>query len=330
MADTRVSFRSTPLVVVALLGLACGGGSTSTEASTSVSSITFAQAPLALIYKGTTQTLTVTAKGSDGVALPSSNADVAALVWTSSDPTIASVVGSGTSATVTGVKFGSTTIHAKSGSVDGALAVTVNNGINSVTITKLLSTIPEGEQTTVTAVVVGPNPDHSVEWSTRSGTIGFVDQDGTVNARSDGIINIVATSKADPDVSGTTQITVIDATLPALSLTSMTQAASPAGCMTAVGATVVTTAVCGTVNLNLSLAAATHKTKLIEVLIGTTVCASQTLDTKVAQTLTLACNTAGTPAGSNLISVRLMHRTAVDPTIDVLRTLISQPITIAP
>jgi hypothetical protein len=330
MAGTRISFRSTPLVLVALLGLACGGGSTTTEASTSISSITFADAPLLYVYKGTSASMTVTAKGSDGVALPSSNADVAALVWSSSDPTIATVVGTGATATVAGLKFGSTTIHAKSGSVDAAIAVTVNNGINSVTVTKALAQIAEGEVTTVTATVLGPNPDHSVIWSTRTGNVGFVDQTGLVSAIDDGTINIVATSNADNAVSGTTQITVVNAVLPSVTLTSMTQASSPAGCATAVGATVVATSVCGTVNLNLSLAAATHNTKLIEVLIGATVCASQALDTKAAQALTLACNTAGVAAGSNSFIVRVTHRTAAAPTVPVLRTLITQPITIMP
>jgi hypothetical protein len=328
MPVSRLPFRSSSVVAAAFFGLACGGGST-TEASTSISTISFASSSQA-IYKGTTATLTVTAKGSDGNALPSSNADLAAIAWSVGDPTIATVVGTGTSATVTGIKFGSTTVRATSGSVQGTIAITVNNGITSITLAKGAASIAVGTQTTVTPTVVGPNPDHSVTLSTTNGTVGFVTAEGVVNARAAGTMNIVATSVADPTVSGSTQITVVAATLPSATITGMSQAASPAGCATAVGAVVVTTAVCGTVNLALNVIATDHTMKLIEVLVGSTVCASQTLDTKAAQTMTMSCNTAGQTPGPSLFSVRITHRTQVEPTVDVARTVITSTITIAP
>ena len=116
--------RPSVFVGIALLALATSCGSSSdaappTNTDNTPAAITISPPGAATIPSGTTATLTAAVTTSDGRALTG-----AAVVWSSSNPTVATVAGG----VVTAIKVGTTTITATSGTLNTTLPVTVVPG----------------------------------------------------------------------------------------------------------------------------------------------------------------------------------------------------------
>jgi hypothetical protein len=322
----RSPLRSSAIVLASVAALACGS---STEPKNSIHELAFTPA-IQVLLNGSTANVTVAASGADGMAIAAGSADLATIKWASDDSTIVSVVGTGTSATLSALKYGTTTIRATApGGVLGALTVSVTNGITGVTIIAASNTIPVGGKTTITPTVLGENPDHSVTYTTSNQQVALVDAAGVVSAVAAGSAIITATSVADATYQGSVSILVRAAVLPTANITAATQTASPAGCSTTVGAAVSLGSVCGTFSITANLLAGDFATTRIEAIVGTTVCGSVTLNTATAATITVSCNTAGVAAGSTNLILRATYRTETSA-VDVTRTAASIPITIAP
>jgi hypothetical protein len=323
----RSPIRSTAIVLASVAALACGS---STEPRNSIHELEFTPA-LQVLLNGATAMVTVAASGADGVAIAAGSADLATIKWKSDDSTIVSVVGSGTGATLSAHKYGTTTIRATApGGVLGTLSVSVNNGITGVTLTAASGTIPVGGKTALNATVQGDNPNHAVTYSTSNQQVATIDASGVVSGLATGSVTITATSTADPTYQGTVSILVRAAALPRANITAATQTASPAGCNTAPGFPVTLSSVCGTFSITANLLASDFSSTLIEAMVGTTVCGSLAINTAAATTITLSCNTAGVAPGPTTLTLRATYRTETNPTVNVTTTAASLPITIAP
>src|SRR4051812_33948286 len=101
----------------ALLLAACGGGTTSPPpVDNTPTAIAIAPSTPAVLVSGTSTTLTVAVTNRAGTAVSG-----AGVVWTSSDPNVASA----SAGVVTGVKAGSATITATLGTLTASVGVTV-------------------------------------------------------------------------------------------------------------------------------------------------------------------------------------------------------------
>ncbi len=132
-----------------LLSAACGGGDdggtnpTAVAASITISSAT--TGPFASL----TETRAVSAAVRDASSNPIANAPV---TWTTSNAGVASISGSGTSATITSVSNGSAVITATSGAVQATLNVEVAQKFVSLSVTPGTSTVGIGATVNLTAI----------------------------------------------------------------------------------------------------------------------------------------------------------------------------------
>ena len=138
----------------------------------------------------TRETLTLTAS-----ALPEI-ADDKTVRWTSSNEKIAKVSADGV---VTAVSAGSCDILATANDQGGATAsykVTIEQGIENITLSTDKTTLHPDEVAQFTAVV---SPDDAVDktlvWSSSAPSIAMVDQNGLVTPTGAGVVTIYATAK---------------------------------------------------------------------------------------------------------------------------------------
>src|SRR5206468_3890596 len=123
--------------------------------SVPVASVAVAPAS-ATIVVGATQQLTATPLDSAGNPLTGRT-----VTWTSSDPTVAPVSGSGL---VTGVAVGSVTITATSEGKSGTAAITVNPPpVATVTVSPASATITVGNTVQLTATLKDRSEEHTSE-----------------------------------------------------------------------------------------------------------------------------------------------------------------------
>jgi len=120
----------------------CGGSSDKPAGPTTqtVATITLSAAsadPIASL--GETRNITAVAKDANQGTITSPS-----LTWTSSAPSVATVVGTGASATVTSVGNGSATITASSGSIQNAITITVAQRASSVALTGIPTSVTPG------------------------------------------------------------------------------------------------------------------------------------------------------------------------------------------
>lgn len=104
---------------------------------------------------GDTRSLTALVKDANQSVVPSPS-----LVWSTSAPTVATVSGSGTTATITAVSDGVAIISAASGGVKGTVTVNVHRVVNSVVVASPVTTITAGStlQLKATALDARQNP----------------------------------------------------------------------------------------------------------------------------------------------------------------------------
>lgn len=143
------------------------------------------------------------------------------VVWTTSDATIATVTGAGASATVTGVAGGTATITATGLGLTANVAVTVTGGsIESIAITPPAPTLAAGTTLQLTATATytdGSTVDVTglATWFSDDEVVATVDAAGLLAGVANGSTTIAA---AVGTVSGTTTVTVTDATLVSLEI----------------------------------------------------------------------------------------------------------------
>lgn len=118
-----------------------------------------------------------------------SNADTQKLVWTSSDPTVATVA----NGSVTALKKGTTTITAEDGDKTASCKVIVNTVIDGLELDMSNLTLYEGKEQTLIATL---NPEDAsnrkISWSSSDESVATVDNHGRVTAVKSGHATITA------------------------------------------------------------------------------------------------------------------------------------------
>ena len=152
------------------------------------------------IIKGDSMTLTAT--------VAPSNAMNKNVIWTSSDPSVATVSQSGV---ITAIKAGSTTVVATT--VDGektaACEIVVIVPVNSISLDKESLELIEGDGASLTATI-GPDDatDKRITWKSSDDSIAIVSSSGAVVAVKAGTVTITATTE-DGGLTAECNLTVI-------------------------------------------------------------------------------------------------------------------------
>ena len=167
------------------------GTATITVNPVPVASVAVAPAS-ATIVVGATQQLTATPLDSAGNPLTGRT-----VTWTSSDPTVAPVSGSGL---VTGVAVGSVTITATSEGKSGTASITVNPPpVATVTVSPASASIRVGSTVQLTATLKDANGNvltgRTVTWTSSNTKAATVNASGLVTALATGSATITATSE---------------------------------------------------------------------------------------------------------------------------------------
>ena len=142
--------RSTRTFLATFLAACSGGPTTTPPPPPSVVSVAVSPGNVVLTGPGATATLSAQVTTTGGIV---SNPTV---TWSSDNPAIAGVVGSGATAVVTSVAPGTTTIRATSGSVTGTTAVLVNAPA-SVTVAASPLSVAQGTSGNTTVAITRTN-----------------------------------------------------------------------------------------------------------------------------------------------------------------------------
>ncbi|MEQ1691761.1 MAG: CHRD domain-containing protein [Gemmatimonas sp.] len=186
-------------IVCCLLAAACGGGGDgTTQPTVPVASITVTAAASGP-FVSFTETRTVTAVARDASQNPIAGA---AIVWSTSDASVATVSGAGSSATITSVGNGSATITATSGTVQATLVVDVAQKFATLLITPVAPTLAIGATASLApsardarnGVIAGAS---GTTFTTGDRTKALVDAAGTVTAIAPGAVTITASLTRD-------------------------------------------------------------------------------------------------------------------------------------
>ena len=155
---------------------------------------------------GASQTITVTARDRSGNAIPG-----VPVTWTSSDPTIADVSGSGTTAVVTARAPGSATIRARTGDLLLEISVGVL-AVRRITIAPQAVSVIAGGQLPLNATVdaeAGALLD--LRWLSDNPSVASVSTQGIVTGVAPGNTIIRVNAVGDVRVTTTAQVTVTSA-----------------------------------------------------------------------------------------------------------------------
>ena len=139
------------------------------------------------------------------------NANNKSVKWSSSNSSIVSVSGQGTTATLLAKSAGEATITVETleGKFTKECKVTVSVPVTSITLSQTAATIAFGQTLTLSATVTPTNAtDPSLEWSSSNTSVASV-SDGVVTAgSSSGTVTITVKSKSNPSVTATCKVTV--------------------------------------------------------------------------------------------------------------------------
>lgn len=180
--------------------------------------------PTSLVFDQKTGNVAVGEKLTLSAAILPDNADDLGIIWSSSDPSIATVEeGDGKAVvmgTVTGVAEGTVTITAKSSAVDSLFdtcVITVTAGQppapvlpTSITLNPFEPvSVESGNTLRLTATVLPENADDkTITWESSDPTVATVDENGNVTGVAEGTATITVASNADPSVTTQIQVTV--------------------------------------------------------------------------------------------------------------------------
>lgn len=229
------------IVTLAACGSGDGGGTTPTPTAASISITASTTGTLVSL----TETRAVTASVRDANQTAIANAAVS---WTSSNPAVATVVGTGTSATITAVGNGSATITAASGSVQATLSVDVAQKFAVLTVTPSAPALAIGATVTVQAIARDARNSAisgatGMTFTTSDRTKALVDAGGIVTAIAPG--NPVITASLTRDGVTATATANVTVSAPSAAATSANVAATASNTFTPNS---VTVAVGGAVN----------------------------------------------------------------------------------
>ena len=196
----------TGVLAACLVALATGCGEGTVELPpppTPVpTTITISPASATLQSLGETTQLTAEVRDQNGQTMAN-----AAVAWTSSDPSVASVAASGL---VTAAANGAVTVTATAGSVSGTAAVTVDQVAASVAVDPAADTLPAlGDTLRLSAEALDANgnavADAEFAWESSDPSVATVDATGLVTAAANGAATVTATAGS---ASGTVTVTV--------------------------------------------------------------------------------------------------------------------------
>jgi trimeric autotransporter adhesin len=201
------SLRFLPVLAVALSACAgvtdtTGGGSSSATAERPTS-IGVDLPSVAITGIGSAQTVSITVRNAAGGTLGNPS-----VVWTSDQPTVASVVGTGTTATITALARGSATVKAQAGTASVSIPVSVR-GVQAVTIPPIAAPLRQGDTLVVRASVqADPEVPTTVTWSSSNPGVATVNAAGVVTALTPGTTAIIAAATAQPAATARVELTV--------------------------------------------------------------------------------------------------------------------------
>lgn len=177
-----------------------GGGGTAVPVPSSL----ILSAPTATINAiDGTATITATVRDAGGTALSS-----ASVVWSSENPGVAMVSGSGGTAMITAIARGVVVINAQSGGLKSSVTVFVRTAYNA-TMSPSSATVRVGQSTPLSVLVSaddGASP--AVTWRSSSPGIASVNAQGVVSGITTGIATITARAVSNPGVTATATISV--------------------------------------------------------------------------------------------------------------------------
>ncbi len=221
------------ILVVAAAGLcaavwtyACGDGATEPPTPPPdpprPATVAVAPATVRLTALGATEQLTAEVRDQNGQVMAG-----AAVTWSSSAASIATVSGSGL---VTAVGNGTASITATAGSASGTATVTVAQEVSAVTVKPAADTVVAGDTLRLAAEAADAN-GHPVagavfDWASSDTLVAVVDDAGLVTGHGAGEAEVTATAAG---VTGRVELTVVDPAPTAITVTPDTVALTALG-----------------------------------------------------------------------------------------------------
>ena len=197
--STRVATRAATMALLFTLAACSGGdgGTTPTPAAVAASVAVSAAETGALTAIGATRAITAVVKDASQATLGS-----AAVSWTTSNASVATVSGSGAAATVTATGNGTATITATSGSVSGTVTVDVAQRFATLAVQAASLTPAIGATTQLTATARDSRGNAiagvtGVTYTTADRTKAIVSAEGLVTAISPGAASVGASLTRD-------------------------------------------------------------------------------------------------------------------------------------
>ena len=186
------------------LATACGNDTVEPSAPPTPVPTTITISPASATFQSLGETAQLTAEVRDQNGQTMANAAVA---WTSSDPSVATVAASGL---VTAVANGAATVTATAGSASGTVAVTVDQVVASVAVDPAADTLPAlGDTLRLSAEALDANGNavagEEFAWESSDVSVATVDASGLVTAVANGVATVTATAGS---ASGSAAVTV--------------------------------------------------------------------------------------------------------------------------
>ena len=181
---------------------------------------------------GVSPTALMLAAGQTGAVTATSDGDLSSVVWSSDAPTIATVTGSGATATITGVAAGHATISALLGVVAASVDVTVTAAVvDRIDVTATAAIVPKGATSQLTATAHYTD-QHTIDvtamvaWTPADPTLASIDARGLLTGLAPGSTQVSAKLGA---TTGTLAIMVTSAALVSLAITDPMPSGIPVG-----------------------------------------------------------------------------------------------------
>jgi uncharacterized protein YjdB len=188
------------LLLLAAVACGGGGGDSGPSGPPAASAIALSASTITLTGVGTENTLSATLSPAGATGT---------IVWRTVDPAIATVSGSGSSATVRAVAGGATQVIASVGSIESRASVNVVPAVKRITLPAGTASVRVGSATTLVATVeADAGANSALQWSSGSTAVATVSASGVVTGLSVGTSVITVSSTAFPSISTTTTITV--------------------------------------------------------------------------------------------------------------------------
>lgn len=185
--------------------LACGGGDAPTPVTPVVVAPTVSVSPSTVALRGL---------GTESALAATVTPAAATVSWRSEDPSIASVSGSGLSATIRAVAGGSTRLIATaangSKTTDATVSVSVTPLVRALSIAPPSADPLVGDALTLTATITqgDPGASNALDWRSSLPTVATIDSTGRLSTLAVGTTTITATNRVNTAATATLVINV--------------------------------------------------------------------------------------------------------------------------